>query len=72
MSIFEDIEKAEALDPSAPFEIESGKFLDLVDIWVSCGYLLSSIEEQNDKDATEAILRISDTYGKLGEKYAGE
>ena len=69
MSIFEDISKAEQMKPEDLMEIETGKFLDLIDVWLGCGFLLSSIEEQNDKDATEAILRISDSYGKLAAKY---
>lgn len=69
MSIFKDILKAEQMKPEDLMEIETGKFLDLIDVWLGCGFLLSSIEEQNDKDATEAILRISDSYGKLAAKY---
>ena len=70
MSIFDDISAAEKLDPNDKIELEAGKFLDLINLWIFSGYLLSCIEEQNDEGATEAIFKIADTYGGLSEKYS--
>lgn len=70
MSIFDEVEKAESMNANDLISISAGEFLDLIDIWICCGYLISEIEKSHDKRATEAIFKIADLYTKLGEKYA--
>lgn len=70
MSIFDKIEEAESLDGDGIVEITAGQFLDFIDLWTSCGHLISEIESENNEGATEAIFKVANIYESLGAKYA--
>ncbi len=69
MSIFDRIKEAENTQGGGTIEIPSEMFLDLVDLWASCGWLMVNISEENEEEAQTAVFKIAEIYSQLGGKY---
>ena len=69
MSIFDRIKEAEMAHEGGTIEIPAEMFLDLVDLWASCGWLMVNIGDENEEEAQTAVFKIAEIYSQLGEKY---